>query len=235
MLLTCDYACHRFYHCREHQVKELNSIKSERTERRKNKTRKLLMDTAINLLLAQGFDAVTADEIAEGADVGRRTFYNYFDNKIECITCAAKARYEIYAQEQVQRIEYENHSIADNIDSAEIVAQMANALFQSIANDQVTKQLIQFPHILNNAITESQRDFLTANIASGVLTGRFEPILAHEVAQPITSWGFIGLVIASIARKSQLNDGREWARYVLTMLGLTQEQIQCLSFFKDAK
>ena len=120
-------------------------------------------------------------------------------------------------------------------DSADIVASMASAMFQSIANDPITEKLTAHPHILNNAITESQRDFLTANIANGVMTGRFQPMTSPQIAEPITSWGFIGLIIASIGRQSQAEDATEWARFILTMIGLSHQEIDEVSFFKGSK
>lgn len=201
------------------------------------------MAVAVELLDKKGFDAVTADDIAEGADVGRRTFYNYFEGKGECVIAAVRARFEGYAQSHAARITNlfsvsdADSPDADNgdVDYADVVASMASAMFHSIANDPITEKLTAHPHILNSAITESQRDFLTANIANGVMTGRFQPMTSPDIAEPITSWGFIGLVIASIGRQSQAQDGIEWARFILTMIGLSHEEINAISFFKGNK
>lgn len=201
------------------------------------------MLVAVELLNKKGFDAVTADDIAEGADVGRRTFYNYFEGKGECITAAVNARFEGYAQFHANRItklfsasdtDSPDTCVSDT-DSAEVVASMASSMFHSIANDPITEKLTAHPHILNNAITESQRDFLTANIANGVITGRFKPMTSPQIAEPITSWGFIGLIIASIGRQSQNEDSIEWARFILTMVGLSHQEIDVISFFKGNK
>ncbi|MHC6647048.1 TetR/AcrR family transcriptional regulator [Alteromonas sp. HB246098] len=202
-----------------------------RFTRKKHKTRLKLLTVATELIARKGFETLTADDIAEGADVGRRTFYNYFEGKVDCITEAVRVRYEAYAQahtEQLSQVLIESHA-----DSADVVARMANAMFNSIATDPITEKLTAYPHILNNAITESQRDFLTANIANGVISGRFQPVASPEIAEPITSWGFIGLVIASIHRQSQVPDGMEWARFVLTMLGLSHHEIDALNIFQE--
>ncbi|HWG25654.1 TetR/AcrR family transcriptional regulator [Actinospica sp.] len=50
-------------------------------ERRKQQTRKLLTDTATELFLAKGFDAVRVVEIAEACGVSEKTVYNYFPTK----------------------------------------------------------------------------------------------------------------------------------------------------------
>ena len=52
-----------------------------RRERHKRATRQLLIDTATELFLARGFDAVTVNEIAEVCDVSPTTVFNYFPTK----------------------------------------------------------------------------------------------------------------------------------------------------------
>lgn len=50
-------------------------------ERRKRATRQTLIDTASDMFLARGFDAVTVNEIAEACDVSPTTVFNYFPTK----------------------------------------------------------------------------------------------------------------------------------------------------------
>jgi AcrR family transcriptional regulator len=50
-------------------------------ERQKQQTRKLLSDTATELFLAKGFDAVRVIEIAQACGVSEKTVYNYFPTK----------------------------------------------------------------------------------------------------------------------------------------------------------
>ena len=50
-------------------------------ERKKRRTRQLLTDTATEMFLARGFDAVRVAEIAEACGVSEKTVYNYFPTK----------------------------------------------------------------------------------------------------------------------------------------------------------
>lgn len=52
-----------------------------RRERKKEETRRKIMDVAFKLFVEQGFDNTTIDQITEQADVGKGTFYNYFPSK----------------------------------------------------------------------------------------------------------------------------------------------------------
>jgi AcrR family transcriptional regulator len=52
-----------------------------RRARKRAATRQIISDVATRLFMERGFDAVTVDEIAEAADVGRKTVFNYFAQK----------------------------------------------------------------------------------------------------------------------------------------------------------
>jgi AcrR family transcriptional regulator len=51
------------------------------TDRRIDRTRKLLTDALIELVLEKGYEAVTVQDIIDRANVGRSTFYAHFENK----------------------------------------------------------------------------------------------------------------------------------------------------------
>ncbi|MER7950661.1 helix-turn-helix domain-containing protein [Streptomyces sp. NPDC096079] len=50
-------------------------------ERKKQRTRQTLIDTALDLFGAHGFDGVTLDGLCEAAEVSKRTFFRYFAGK----------------------------------------------------------------------------------------------------------------------------------------------------------
>jgi AcrR family transcriptional regulator len=52
-----------------------------RRERKKAATRERIIATAIAMFSRRGIDGPTVDEIAEAADVGKGTIYNYFETK----------------------------------------------------------------------------------------------------------------------------------------------------------
>jgi AcrR family transcriptional regulator len=59
-----------------------------RRERKKRETRKRIFSEALQLFLEKGFDAVTVEEIAERADVGKGTVFNYFPQKTAFLIAA---------------------------------------------------------------------------------------------------------------------------------------------------
>lgn len=57
---------------------------------KKERTRRLIADTALRLFVERGYDRTTIDEIATTAEVGTRTLYRYFATKEDLLVKAAK-------------------------------------------------------------------------------------------------------------------------------------------------
>ena len=61
------------------------TIVASRRERKKSAARSQILSAAIDLFSRRGLDAVTMDEIATAADVGKGTIYNYFATKEDIV------------------------------------------------------------------------------------------------------------------------------------------------------
>jgi AcrR family transcriptional regulator len=61
-------------------------------ERKRDRTRKALIDAAVDLFERNGYDGTTVADIAEAADIGTRTFFSYFASKEELLFPDSDAR-----------------------------------------------------------------------------------------------------------------------------------------------
>lgn len=54
-------------------------------ERKKNKTRAAIQQTALRLFAEQGYEATTIDQIADAVEISRATFFRYFPTKADIV------------------------------------------------------------------------------------------------------------------------------------------------------
>jgi len=64
-------------------------------ERRKIRTRRALVESALRLFAEQGYERTTLAQICERAEIGERTFFNYFDGKDELVFFDDERRIEL--------------------------------------------------------------------------------------------------------------------------------------------
>lgn len=65
-------------------------------ERKKQRTHRALAESALELFLERGYDAVTLDELVERVEVSKRTFFRYFSSKEEVATAAEGELWDAY-------------------------------------------------------------------------------------------------------------------------------------------
>ena len=93
-------------------------------DRRIQKTRQLLKDALISLILEKGFESVTIQEILDKANVGRSTFYMHFENKYELLHSCFEEFHEMF--------EKHDPGASANIDGSSFIL----TLFQLVGKNQ---------------------------------------------------------------------------------------------------
>ena len=106
-------------------------------DRRRAQTARDITGAALDLFARKGFDATTADEIAQGAGVSRATFFNYFPQKELILAEFARSR-----MERVQSV-LEEHSEASLDSLLDLFSEFA------AENERLGSQLrALLPHIM---------------------------------------------------------------------------------------
>ena len=77
----------------------MNTPPLSRHERRRLHTRKLLIETTLQLVLEKGYERISVQDITDRADLGRGTFYIHFKDKEEVVWTAFRDLFQELEQE----------------------------------------------------------------------------------------------------------------------------------------
>lgn len=75
-------------------------MKAKREDRRIGRTRKLMHDALMVLIVEKGYEAVTVQDILDRADVGRSTFYAHFRDKDQLLLSGFEHLRTLFEQQQ---------------------------------------------------------------------------------------------------------------------------------------
>ena len=116
-----------------------------RTDRRKRRNRQALIEAGYEVMAGKGIDAATMSEIAERADVGAGTVYNYFASKDELAMCVMEQVMDRLAQ----RIEAVTNSFSD---PAQVYAFGIRNVMKAATTDQRWRWLLRRSEVIADAM-----------------------------------------------------------------------------------
>jgi AcrR family transcriptional regulator len=106
-------------------------------ERKKLRTREAIVDAALELFERQGFDATTVEDIAAAADVSPRTFFRYFDSKLEVVMSRNKAADDPHFDELAHVAPGEGPITAAHL----VIGELVGALVEGDDNASAVREL----------------------------------------------------------------------------------------------
>lgn len=80
-------------------------VKQTRTELKKIRTQKLIIDVTIELVEKQGYDETTMEQIANTVDIAKGTLYNHYSCKEEIISDYIKKTFVKENKSRIEKIE----------------------------------------------------------------------------------------------------------------------------------
>ena len=163
------------------------SAPPDRRSRRRERTRRRLLDAATDLFGEQGVESTRINEITERADVGFGSFYNHFESKEAIVEAVLDETVAAHAAALAQRTR-------DLDDPAEVVA-VAHRHFVALAStDPHWAWLIVRLDASYNIVLAALGPFAERDLEAGIAAGRF------TVPDPATALIASGGALLSVMR-----------------------------------
>ena len=159
-----------------------------RVARRQRRNRDALIAAARDVMTEKGVDAATMLEIAERADVGAGTVYNYFRSKDDL----AIAVLETLMHELALRIEVVTNTFDD---PAQVYAYGIRSVLDTATSDVRWAQMLHRSEVIADAMFRRMGPFAIRDLRLASQAGRFE-VSNAELVWRLTTHALIGASFA---------------------------------------
>ncbi|MBT9384001.1 TetR/AcrR family transcriptional regulator [Pseudooceanicola sp. CBS1P-1] len=161
-----------------------------RVARRQKRNRAALIRAASDVMSEKGIDAATMLEIADRADMGAGTVYNYFRSKDEL----AVAVLEEIMQDLALRVEQAGEEIDD---PAQVYAMMLACVLETAISDPRWRQLLERSGIVADAMAQRIGPFAIDLLKRGGARGRFWSGDAR-LSWQMTTHAIVGVALSAL-------------------------------------
>ena len=159
-----------------------------RVARRQRRNRDALIAAARDVMTEKGVDAATMLEIAERADVGAGTVYNYFRSKDDL----AIAVLETLMHDLALRIEVVTNTFED---PAQVYAFGIRSVLDTATSDMRWAQMLHRSEVIADAMFRRMGPFAIRDLRLASQAGRFE-VSNAELVWRLTTHALIGASLA---------------------------------------
>ena len=187
-----------------------------RVDRRKRRNREALIEAADRVMTEKGIDAATMLEIAELADVGAGTVYNYFESKDELA---------------VRVMERVMHRLAERIDAvtntfsdpAQVYAFGVRNVMKAATTDQRWRWLLMRSEVIAGAMYRVMGPYAIRDIRLACRAGRYS-VEDPELAWRQATHAIVGFGIAVCDQNLDPQKIDEAVVNLLGMVGVTRDE-----------
>lgn len=183
-----------------------------RVARRQRRNREALIQAARQIMSEKGVDGATMLEIAEAADVGAGTVYNYFKSKDEL----AIAVLEEMMHDLAQRIE----KVTDTFDDpAQVYAYGIRMVLETATQDVRWAQLLNRSEVIADATFRRMGPFAIRDMQNATAAGRFH-VRDAELLWRLATHAIVGVSLAITTGKLPASAIDETVVGLLCMTGM---------------
>jgi AcrR family transcriptional regulator len=191
------------------------AAKGNRQARRREATRRKLVEAAASLFARQGVDNTRIQEITEAADVGFGSFYNHFAGK-EAIVEAVLAETVAAQGAAIDRL------TADLDDPAEVISVAHRHFVRLARTDPEWAWLLIRLDVSHNVIVNALSPFARRDLRRGIESGRLS--VPHDTVALYGAGGAMLSVMRAVLDGLAPEDADvRHAEGVLRLLGLSRE------------
>jgi AcrR family transcriptional regulator len=159
-----------------------------RVARRQRRNREALIRAACTVMTEKGIDAATMLEIAELADVGAGTVYNYFKSKDELAIAVLEEMMHDLA------LQIEKATVAVD-DPAEVYTFGIRTVLDAATTDLSWKQMLYRSEVIADALFRRMGPFAIRDLRHAVAAGRFYAT-DPELVWHLTAHAIVGVSLA---------------------------------------
>jgi AcrR family transcriptional regulator len=198
-----------------------SAVPAGRVARRRAQARLRILAVAEKLMLARGVDDVTIDEIADAADIARRSFYHHFESKYDVLVPIAHARTK-GLNERIDRL------VAGIDDPAAVVATAMRHGLRALAGDPLCSWFVLKSGLAHQRLREGLGDSALRDAQRGVEAGRFR-IRNARVVSLLISGAFVAVLSARVEKKLGEEDLDDAVEHLLRLLGLSNTEAHAIA------
>ena len=190
--------------------------KETRSDRRKRRNREALLAAGHQIMASKGIDAATMAEIAELADVGAGTVYNYFASKDHLAMGVMERVMDLLAQ----RIEAVTNTFDD---PAQVYAFGVRNVMKAATTDRRWRWLLRRSEVIADAMYRVMGPYAIRDIRNAVTAGRYrteDPELAWRMA----THAIVGFSLAVCDQKIHIDKMDDAVVNLLGMLGVSRDE-----------
>jgi len=187
-----------------------------RVARRRTRVRQRILDVAEKLMLERGVDRVTIDDIAEAADIARRSFYHYFDSKNAVLVPIAHERTRSLNQ-RIDRL------VGRIDDPAQVMATAMRHGLRELSSDPLCGWFVLHSGLSQEMVFEGLGQSGTRDALAGVRAGRFR-VDNPEVVRLMVSGAFIAVMTGRLENRLDEADLDGAVEHLLRLLGVASDE-----------